>query len=43
MNAEESAKLIDVFNFFEGLFCGDLGEWDTELVNLKLHPYSKQF
>ena len=41
MNYEERTLLLSFIEDFEDLFDGNLGEWDTEPVDLNLNPDSK--
>ena len=41
--SEERNQLIRLFEEFEDLFDGTLGDWDIEPVNLEINPGSKPF
>ena len=43
MDAEERTQLLRLLQYFEDLFDGTLGYWDTEPVDLELKPGSKDF
>ena len=43
LNAEERTFLLSLFEYFEDLFDGTLGDWATEPVDLELNPDSKAF
>ena len=43
MNDEERTQLIRILEDLEKYFDGNLGDWDTDLVDLELNPYSKPF
>ena len=43
MDAEERTQLLRLLQYFEDLFDGTLGYWDTEPVDLELKPGSKAF
>ena len=43
LNAEERNKLLSLLKEFEDLFDGNLGDWDTEPVDLGQKPGSKLF
>ena len=43
LNSEERTLLLILFEDFEELFGGDLGDWETEPVGLDLNPYTKPF
>ena len=43
LNAEEITQLLSLLQYFEYLFDGPLGDWDTEPIDLELKPYSNQF
>ena len=43
LNSEERDLLLSLVEYFEDLFDGTLGDWDTEPVDLGIKPYSKPF
>ena len=43
MNDEERTQLLMILEYFEDLFDGNLGDWDTYTVNLQLKPFYKPF
>ena len=43
LNAEERILLLRFLKYFEDLFGGTLGNWDTEPIDLELKPGSKSF
>ena len=43
MNAEERTLLLIIFEDFEDLFDGTIGNWATEPINLELKPDFKTF
>ena len=43
LKAEERIQLLSLLKYFEDLFDGTLGDWDTDPVNLELKPNSKPF
>ena len=43
MNYEERILLLSLLKDFEDLFCGTLGDWATETIDLDLKPYFKPF
>ena len=43
LNAEERTLLLSLLEYFEDLFDGTLGDWDTEPIDLELNPYFKPF
>ena len=43
LNAEERPQLLELLEYFEDLFDGMLGDWDTETIGLELNTYSKPF
>ena len=43
MNAEERTQILIIRQYFEDLFDGTLGDWDTDYVNLELNPNSEPF
>ena len=43
MSSEERTQQIRLLEYFEYLIDGNLGDWETELVNLEINPYSKPF
>ena len=43
MDADERTKIIVLLKYFEYLFGGTLGEWDTEPTVLELNAVSKPF
>ena len=43
LNTEEKTQLLRVLKYFEEFFDGTLGDWDTELIDLELKPYSEPF
>ena len=43
LNAEERTLLISLLWYSEDLFGGNLGDWNTETVDLELNPDSEPF
>ena len=43
LNSEEITQLLIPLKDFEDLFDGNLGDWDTDTVNMDLKPGSKPF
>ena len=43
LNSEETTQLLRLLEYFEDLFDGTLGYWDTETVKLELKKYYKPF
>ena len=43
MNAEERTQRLRLLKYFDDLFDGTLGDWDTEPVNMEIKPGSKPF
>ena len=43
LDAEEITQLLRLLKYFEDLFDGTLGDWETDHVNLELNPDSKPF
>jgi hypothetical protein len=43
MRASDQEKLLKLLTEFEDLFDGILGDWDTELVSLKLRECAKPY
>ena len=43
LGSEERTMLLCLFEYFEDLFYGTLGEWATGNTNLELKPGSKPF
>ena len=43
MKSEERTQLLRVINYFEDLFDGTLGDWDTYFVELELKTDSELF
>ena len=43
LDAEERTQLLRLSKYFGGVFCGTLGDWDTESVGLEINPGSKPF
>ena len=43
LNSEEITLLLSLLGDFQDLFDGNLGDWDTEPVDLEIKPDSKPF
>ena len=43
MNAEEITQLLRLLEYFEDLFDGNLGDWDTDPDDLDIKPGYKPF
>ena len=43
LNTEERTQLLRIHEDFEDLFAGNLGDWETDPVDLELNPGSKLF
>ena len=43
LHSEEITELLRLLEYFEDLFDGTLGDWDTEPVDLDLNPGYKPF
>ena len=43
MNAGERNQLLRILEYYGDLFDGTIGDWETDIVNMELHPDSKQF
>ena len=43
LHSEEITELLRLLEYFEDLFDGTLGDWDTDPIDLALKPGSKPF
>ena len=43
LNSVERTQIIRILKYFKDLSDGNLGDWDTEPVDLELNPGSKPF
>ena len=43
LNDEDITEVLRLLEYFEELFVGTIGHFDTEIVDLEIHPDSKSF